>query len=48
MANLINSKVARDATKSKDRETPVIIVRLYHCANVQKRGFVLIVTAQKM
>ena len=46
VTDIIYAKVARYPSESKDRETPVIIVRLNNRANVREGFFILVVSSQ--
>ena len=48
MTCFVQTKVAWYPTEAKDRETSVIIVRLYNRANVSEGLFILVVSSQVM
>ena len=46
MTCFVNAKVARYPTEAKDRETPVIVIRLNNRANVCEGFFILVVSSK--
>ena len=46
MADTINAKMTRDATKSKYWETPVAVIWLYYLSDIPKCALILVVLAK--
>ena len=48
MADVVETQVRGNATKAKDREAAIAIVRLDHIANVEKGAFILVLFTHEM